>query len=131
VSGCHGVISTADSRSSSTEAFFYQKTRGLYSHTSQPLLEPIAFLKLVGRLKSLFYDRRLGEHYALQLDTLLFLGYKLDGELVALDHKPHPPAIYGCRLRAPDVPPYWRDPATATRQATGQRLRAPWPDAIR
>ena len=64
-------------------AFLYEQTRSLYSHTSQPSLDPVVFLKLVlvGRLENLFSDRRLVEHCALRLDILYFLGYEVDEEL--------------------------------------------------
>ena len=63
--------------------FLYDETRGLYSHTGQPSLDPVVFFKLllVGRLENLVSDRRLIEHCALRLDILLFLGYEVDEEL--------------------------------------------------
>ena len=63
--------------------FFYDETRGLYSHTGQPSLDPVVFFKLllVGQLENLVSDRRLIEHCALRLDILLFLGYEVDEEL--------------------------------------------------
>jgi len=63
--------------------FLYDQTRGLYSHTGQPSLDPVVFFKLVlvGRLENLVSDRRLVEHCALRLDILLFLGYEVDEEL--------------------------------------------------
>ena len=63
--------------------FLYDATRGLYSHTGQPSLDPVVFFKvvLVGRLENLVNDRRLVEHCALRLDILLFLGYEVDEEL--------------------------------------------------
>ena len=64
-------------------SFLYDETRGLYSHTGQPSLDPVVFFKLVlvGRLENLVSDRRLVEHCALRLDILLFLGYEVDEEL--------------------------------------------------
>ena len=64
-------------------SFLYEATRGLYSHTGQPSLDPVVFFKLVlvGRLENLVSDRRLVEHCALRLDILLFLGYEVDEEL--------------------------------------------------
>ena len=64
-------------------SFLYDATRGLYSHTGQPSLDPVVFFKLVlvGRLENLVSDRRLVEHCALRLDILLFLGYEVDEEL--------------------------------------------------
>ena len=64
-------------------SFLYAETRGLYSHTGQPSLDPVVFFKLVlvGRLENLVSDRRLVEHCALRLDILLFLGYEVDEEL--------------------------------------------------
>lgn len=64
-------------------SFLYQETRGLYSHTGQPSLDPVVFFKLVlvGRLENLVSDRRLVEHCALRLDILFFLGYEVDEEL--------------------------------------------------
>ncbi|ALW86693.1 hypothetical protein AUC43_17370 [Hymenobacter sedentarius] len=64
-------------------SFLYDETRGLYSHTGQPSLDPVVFFKLVlvGRLENLISDRRLVEHCALRLDILLFLGYEVDEEL--------------------------------------------------
>ena len=63
--------------------FLYDETRGLYSHTGQPSLDPVVFFKLVlvGRLENLVSDRRLAEQYALRLDILYFLGYEVDEEL--------------------------------------------------
>jgi transposase len=63
--------------------FLYDETRALYSHTGQPSLDPVVFFKLVlvGQLKNLVSDRRLGEHCALRLNILLFLGYEIDEEL--------------------------------------------------
>ncbi|WP_201979908.1 IS1182 family transposase [Hymenobacter rubidus] len=63
--------------------FLYEQTRGLYSPTGQPSLDPVVFFKLVlvGRLENLVSDRRLVEHCALRLDILLFLGYEVDEEL--------------------------------------------------
>ena len=63
--------------------FLYEATQDLYSHTGQPLLDPVVFFKLVlvGRLENLVSDRRLLEHCALRLDILLFLGYGLDETL--------------------------------------------------
>jgi len=60
--------------------FLYEETRGLYSHTGQPSLDPVVFFKLVlvGRLENLVSDRRLVEHCALRLDILFFLGYEVD-----------------------------------------------------
>jgi len=64
-------------------SFLYEETRGLYSHTGQPSLDPVVFFKLVlvGRLENLVSDRRLVEHCALRLDILWFLGYEVDEEL--------------------------------------------------
>ena len=64
-------------------SFLYDATRGLYSHTGQPSLDPVVFFKLVlvGRLENLVSDRRLVEHCALRLDILWFLGYEVDEEL--------------------------------------------------
>jgi transposase len=64
-------------------SFLYEETRGLYSHTGQPSLDPVVFFKLVlvGRLENLVSDRRLVEHCALRLDILMFLGYEVDEEL--------------------------------------------------
>ena len=41
--------------------FLYDQTRALYSHTGQPSLDPVVFIKLVlvGRLENLVSDRRL------------------------------------------------------------------------
>ena len=63
--------------------FLYEETRARYSHTGQPSLDPVVFLKLVlvGRLENLVSDRRLVEHCALRLDILFFLGYEVDEEL--------------------------------------------------
>jgi transposase len=63
--------------------FLYDATRGLYSHTGQPSLDPVVFFKLVlvGRLENLVSDRRLVEHCALRLDLLWFQGYEVDEEL--------------------------------------------------
>jgi transposase len=63
--------------------FLYEETKGLYSHTGQPSLDPVVFFKLVlvGRLENLVSDRRLVEHCALRLDILYFLGYEVDEEL--------------------------------------------------
>nr|WP_281421375.1 transposase [Hymenobacter profundi] len=63
--------------------FLYQQTRAVYSHTGQPSLDPVVFLKLVlvGRLENLVSDRRLIEHCALRLDILYFLGYEVDEDL--------------------------------------------------
>ena len=60
--------------------FLYQETQALYSHTGQPLLDPVVFFKLmlVGRLENIVSDRRLVEHCALRLDILFFLGYEVD-----------------------------------------------------
>ncbi|MGI4735680.1 MAG: IS1182 family transposase [Janthinobacterium lividum] len=61
----------------------YQQTRGLYSHTGQPSLDPVMFFKLalVGRLENISSDRHLVEHCALRLDILYFLGYEVDEKL--------------------------------------------------
>jgi len=63
--------------------FLYDETRGLYSHTGQPSLDPVVFFKLVlvGRLENLVSDRRLVEHCRLRLDILYFLGYEVDEDL--------------------------------------------------
>ena len=63
--------------------FLYEETKGLYSHTGQPSLDPVVFFKLVlvGRLENLVSDRRLVEHCALRLDILYFLGYEVDEDL--------------------------------------------------
>ena len=59
------------------------QTRPVYSHTGQPSLDPVVFFKLVlvGRLENIASDRRLGEHCALRLDILYFLGYEVDEDL--------------------------------------------------
>ena len=63
--------------------FLHDQTRALCSHTGQPSLDPVVFLKLVlvGQLENLVSDRRLVEHCALRLDILLLLGYEVDEEL--------------------------------------------------
>ena len=64
-------------------SFLHDQTRSLYSHTGQPLFDPVVFFKLVsvGRLENLVSDHRLVEHCALRLNILLFLGYEVDEEL--------------------------------------------------
>ena len=63
--------------------FLHEETRGLYSPTGQPSLDPVVFfqLVLVGRLENLVRDRRLVKHGALRLDILLFPGYEVDEEM--------------------------------------------------
>lgn len=63
--------------------FLYEQTKGLYSYTGQPSLDPVVFFKLVlvSRLENLVSDRRLVEHCALRLDILYFLGYEVDEDL--------------------------------------------------
>jgi transposase len=63
--------------------FLYQRTRALYSHTGQPLLDPVVFFKLmlVSRLENLISDHLLVEHCSLRLDILYFRGYEVDEDL--------------------------------------------------
>jgi len=63
--------------------FLYEETKGLYSSTGQPSLDPVVFFKLVlvSRLENLVSDRRLVEPCALRLDILYFLGYEVDEDL--------------------------------------------------
>jgi transposase len=63
--------------------FLYEQIQALYSHTGQPSLDPVVFLKLmlVSQLENLVSDRRLVEHCALRLDILYFLGYEVDEDL--------------------------------------------------
>lgn len=54
--------------------FLSGKTRALYRHPGQPLLDPVVFCKLVlvGRLANLVSNRRLVEHCARRLDSCFF-----------------------------------------------------------
>jgi transposase len=63
--------------------FLREQTRPVYSHTGQPLLDPVVFFKLVlvGRLENIVSDQRLIEQCALRLDILYFLGYEVDENL--------------------------------------------------
>jgi len=83
--------------------FLYEETKGLYSHTGQPSLDPVVFFKLVlvGRLENLVSDRRLVEHCALRLDILYFLGYEVDEELpwhstISRTRQLYPIAVFEC-----------------------------------
>lgn len=63
--------------------FLREQTRPVHSHTGQPSLDPVVFIKLVlvGRLENIVSDRRLIEQCALRLDILYFLGYEADEDL--------------------------------------------------
>ena len=63
--------------------FLRLQTRPVYSHTGQPSLDPVVFLKLVlvGCLENSASDRRLIEQCALRLDILTFLGDEVDEDL--------------------------------------------------
>ena len=83
--------------------FLRAQIRPVYSHTGQPVLDPVVFFKrvLVGRLENIISDRRLIEQCALRPDILYFLGYEVDEDLpwhstIGRTRQLYPAAVFKC-----------------------------------
>jgi len=60
-------------------SFIYKSTKGLYSHTGKPSIDPVVFFKclLIGYLENICSDRALERAIKLRLDLLYFIDHDI------------------------------------------------------